>query len=110
MQKCEAQLKAGEPLMQEAVLYARELTQDSSFDDEEKEVISRDMAQLQEHYDELRNFVEDEQEGFVKLFICIYTRCIKFECSYFQNEYYISSSPRLMANTEFNTIIYIKFS
>ncbi|XP_068690393.1 utrophin-like [Montipora foliosa] len=67
VQKCEAQLEAGEPLMQEAVLYARELTQDSSFDDEEKEVISRDMAQLQEHYDELRNFVEDEQEGLDEL-------------------------------------------
>lgn len=53
--------------MQDAVLYARELTQDTTFHDDEKENIAREMAQLQEHYDELRNFVEDEQEGFVKL-------------------------------------------
>lgn len=53
--------------MQDTVLYARELTLDTTFHDDEKENIAREMAQLQEHYDELRNFVEDEQEGFVKL-------------------------------------------
>lgn len=54
--------------MQDAILYGRELTQDDLFDAGEKENITRDMAQLQEHYDELRNFVDDEQEGFVMLF------------------------------------------
>ena len=61
-------MKAGEPLLQDAILYGRELTQDDLFDKDEKEDITRDMAQLQEHYDEMRNFVDDEQEGFVKLF------------------------------------------
>ena len=41
------------------------MTQDDLFDENEKENITRDMAQLQEHYDELRNFVDDEQERFV---------------------------------------------
>ena len=68
LQECESDLKAGEPLMQDAILYGRELTQDDLFDADEKENITRDMAQLQEHYDELRNFVDDEQEGFVMLF------------------------------------------
>ena len=54
--------------MQDAILYGRELTQDDLFDADEKENMTRDMAQLQEHYDELRNFVDDEQEGFVMLF------------------------------------------
>ncbi|XP_015765376.1 PREDICTED: dystrophin-like [Acropora digitifera] len=63
VQECDAQLEAGEPLMQDTVLYARELTLDTTFHDDEKENIAREMAQLQEHYDELRNFVEDEQEG-----------------------------------------------
>ncbi|XP_067048762.1 dystrophin-like isoform X1 [Acropora muricata] len=63
VQECDAQLEAGEPLMQDAVLYARELTLDTTLHDDEKENIAREMAQLQEHYDELRNFVEDEQEG-----------------------------------------------
>lgn len=53
--------------MQDVVLYARELSQDTTLHDDEKENIAREMAQLQEHYDELRNFVEDEQDGFVKL-------------------------------------------
>lgn len=68
LQECESDLKAGEQLMQDAILYGRELTQDDLFDADEKENITRDMAQLQEHYDELRNFVDDEQEGFVMLF------------------------------------------
>lgn len=68
LQECESDLKVGEPLMQDAILYGRELTQDDLFDADEKENITRDMAQLQEHYDELRNFVDDEQEGFVMLF------------------------------------------
>lgn len=38
------------------------------FDEDEKEDITRDMAQLQEHHDELRNFIDDELEGFVELF------------------------------------------
>lgn len=58
-------MKAGEPLLQDVILYGRELTQDDLFDENEKENISRDMAQLQEDYDELRNFVDDEQERFV---------------------------------------------
>jgi len=61
-------LKAGKPLLQDAILYGRELTQDDLFDGDEKEDITRDMAQLQEHYDELRTFIDEEQEGFVKLF------------------------------------------
>lgn len=58
-------MKAGEPLFQDVILYGRELTQDDLFDENEKENIARDMAQLQENYDELRNFVDDEQERFV---------------------------------------------
>lgn len=58
-------MKAGEPLFQDVILYGRELTQDDLFDENEKEMIARDMAQLQENYDELRNFVDDEQERFV---------------------------------------------
>lgn len=68
LQDCDSQLKAGEPLLQDAILYGRELTQDKAFNGYEKEDITRDMAQLQEHYDELRIFVDDELEGFVKLF------------------------------------------
>lgn len=64
-QECDSQLKAGEPLFQDVILYGRELTQDDLFDENEKENITRDMAQLQEHYDDLRNFVDDEQERFV---------------------------------------------
>ena len=64
-QQCDSQLKAGEPLFQDVILYGRELTQDDLFDENEKENISRDMAQLQENYDHLRNFIDDEQEGFV---------------------------------------------
>jgi len=58
-------LKAGEPLFQDVILYGRELTQDDLFDENEKENISRDMAQLQENYDQIRNFVDDEKEGLV---------------------------------------------
>ena len=61
-QECDSELKAGEPLLQDTILYGRELTQDDLFDENEKENITRDMAQLQENYDELRNFVDDEQE------------------------------------------------
>ena len=64
-QECDSQLKAGEPLFQDVILYGRELTQDDLFDENERENISRDMAQLQENYDDLRNFVDDEQERFV---------------------------------------------
>lgn len=53
--------------MQDVILYGRELSRDDLFDDNEKEEITRNMAQLQEHYDELRNFIDDEQEGFVFL-------------------------------------------
>ena len=58
-------MKAGEPLFQDVILYGRELTQDDLFDENEKENIARDMAQLQENYDDLRNFVDAEQERFV---------------------------------------------
>ena len=68
VQECDSHLKAGESLLQDAILYGRELTQDKVFNGDEKEGITRDMAQLQEHYDELRIFVDDELEGFVKLF------------------------------------------
>ena len=57
--------------MQDAVLFARELTQADTFNDAEKDTITRDMAELQEHYDELRNFVEEEQEGFEN-FSCLH--------------------------------------
>lgn len=60
--ECDSELKAGEPLLQDAILYGRKLTQDDLFDENEKENITRDMAQLQENYDDLRNFVDDEQE------------------------------------------------
>ena len=63
-QECDSGLKAGEPLLQDVILYGRELTQDDLFDDNEKENITRDMAQLQENYDDMRNFVDDEQERF----------------------------------------------
>lgn len=56
--------------MQDVILYGRELSRDDLFDDNEKEEITRNMAQLQEHYDELRNFIDDEQEGFVFLQFC----------------------------------------
>ena len=36
LQECESDLKAGEPLMQDAILYGRELTQDDLFDADEK--------------------------------------------------------------------------
>ena len=39
------------------------------------------MAQLQEHYDELRNFVDDEQEGFVKLFSLFYKYVVELVLS-----------------------------
>ena len=42
------------------------------FDEDEKEDITRDMANLQEHHDELRNFIDDELEGFVELFCSFY--------------------------------------
>lgn len=78
-QECDSELKEGEPLLQDVILYGRELTQDDLFDENEKENITRDMAQLQENYDELRNFVDDEQERFVfsivihiQLFIAFY--------------------------------------
>lgn len=58
-------MTAGEPLLQEVILYGRELTQDDLLDDNEKEKITRDTAQLLEHYDHLRNFIDDEQERFV---------------------------------------------
>ena len=64
-QECDSQLKAGEPLFQDVILYGRELTQDDLFDENEKENISREMAQLQENYDDLRNIIDDEQERFV---------------------------------------------
>lgn len=57
-------MKAGEPLFQDVILYGRELTQDDLFDENEKENMARDMAQLQENYDDLRNFIDDEQERF----------------------------------------------
>ena len=53
------------------ILYGRELTQDDLFDENEKENITRDMAQLQEHYDEMRNFVDDEQERFLVTIIAL---------------------------------------
>ena len=62
-------------------MYGRELTQDDLFDKDEKEDITRDMAQLQEHYDELRNFVDDEQEGFVKLFSLFYKYVVELVLS-----------------------------
>lgn len=64
-QECDPELTAGEPLLQEVILYGRELTQDDLLDDNEKEKITRDTAQLLEHYDHLRNFIDDEQERFV---------------------------------------------
>ena len=66
-------MKAGEPLLQDVILYGRKLTQDDLFDENEKEDITRDMGQLQEHYDELRNFVDDEQERFMLCLICFIT-------------------------------------
>ena len=64
-QECDPELRAGEPLLQEVILYGRELTLDNLLDDSEKEKITRDTAQLLEHYDHLRNFIDDEQERFV---------------------------------------------
>ena len=58
-------MRAGEPLLQEVILYGRQLTQDDLLDDNEKEKITRDMTQLLEHYDHLRNFIDEEQERFV---------------------------------------------
>ena len=72
-QECDLELRAGEPLLQEVILYGRELTQDDLLDDNEKEKITRDTAQLLEHYDHLRNFIDDEQERFV-FSIIIYIR------------------------------------
>ena len=73
-QECDFELKAGEPLLQDTILYGRELTQDDLFDENEKENITRDMAQLQENYDELRNFVDDEQE---RCSIILFLRALK---------------------------------
>ena len=76
-------MKAGEPLLQDAILYGRELTQDDVFDENDKENITRDMAQLQENYDDVRNFVDDEQERFefsfiyFRLFIEVYFYFLK---------------------------------
>lgn len=64
-QKCQPELKTGEPLLQEVILYGRQLTLDDLLDDNEKEKITRDMRQLLEHYDHLRNFIDDERERFV---------------------------------------------
>ena len=64
-QECDPDLRAGKPLLQEVILYGRELTQGDLLDDSEKEKITRDMTQLLEHYDHLRNFIDDEQERFV---------------------------------------------
>ena len=64
-QECDPELRAGEPLLQEVILFGRELTKDDLLDDNEKEKITRDTAQLLEHYDHLRNFIDDEQERFV---------------------------------------------
>lgn len=72
-QECDPELKAGEPLLQDVILYGRELTQDDDLDEHEKEKITRDMTQLLEHYDHLRNFIDDEQERFV-IYIIIYIR------------------------------------
>ena len=72
-QECDPELRAGEPFLQEVILYARELTQGDLLDDNEKEKITRDTAQLLEHYDHLRNFIDDEQERFV-FSIIIYIR------------------------------------
>ena len=72
-QECDPELRAGEPLLQEIILYGRELTQGDLFDDNEKEKITTDTAQLLEHYDHLRNFIDDEHERFV-FSIIIYIR------------------------------------
>ena len=64
-QECQPQLRTGEPLLQEVILYGRQLTLDDLLDDNEKEKITRDMRQLLEHYDHLRNFIDDERERFV---------------------------------------------
>ena len=72
-QECDPELRAGEPFLQEVILYGRELTQGDLLNDNEKEKITRDTAQLLEHYDHLRNFIDDEQERFV-FSIIIYIR------------------------------------
>lgn len=74
-QECDPELRAGEPLLQEVILCGRELTQDNLLDDNEKEKITRDTAQLLEHYDHLRNFIDDEQERFV-ISVIIYIRLL----------------------------------
>lgn len=56
------------------------MTQDDLFDENEKENIARDMAQLQENYDDLRNFVDDEQERFV--FSTLYSVTITAICTH----------------------------
>lgn len=80
-------MKAGEPLFQDVILYGRELTQDDLFDENEKEIIGRDMAQLQENYDELRNFVDDEQERFV------FSACYHTAVDMYMYVYFRFSSP-----------------
>ena len=66
-------MRAGEPVLQDVILYGRQLTQDDLLDDNEKEKITRDITQLLEHYDHLRNFIDDEQERFV-ISVIIYIR------------------------------------
>lgn len=101
-QECDPELKAGEPLLQDVILYGRELTQDDLFDENEKEKITRDMTQLLEHYDHLRNFIDDEQERFV-ISIIIYIRLFNSDLFLFL----VISKKAAMQRDEVTTLVLV---